>query len=108
MALVVFLPSEDEAVGFVKDIRSSNINPEFIEYFDPNAVDLLRRKQQENPGSLPVPSFPSEAKALVFLEMAYTDDNLDQTAPLTDDLMKGCRLFDNHHFAQSLQFVPIG
>jgi len=78
MALVVFLPSEDEAVGFVKDIRSSNINPEFIEYFDPNAVDLLRRKQQENPGSLPVPSFPSEAKVLVFLEMAYTEDNLEQ------------------------------
>ena len=55
MALVVFLPSEDEAISFVEDIRNSSLNPEFIEYFDSNAVNLLRNKQKENPESLPVP-----------------------------------------------------
>ncbi|MFQ5979352.1 MAG: FAD-binding oxidoreductase [Candidatus Heimdallarchaeota archaeon] len=78
MALVIFLPSEEEAVGFVEDIRSSNVAPEFIEYFDPNAVELLRKKHQENPGSLPVPSFPPEANAFIFLEVAYTEDSLEE------------------------------
>lgn len=78
MALVIFLPSEEEAVGFVEDIRFSSIAPQFIEYFDPNAVDLLRNKHQENPGSLPVPSLPPEAKVFIFLEVAYSEENMEE------------------------------
>ncbi|MFX0115704.1 MAG: FAD-binding oxidoreductase [Candidatus Hodarchaeota archaeon] len=78
MALVIFLSSEESAVGFVEDIRSSHIHPEFIEYFDPNAVDLLKQKQESNPGSLPVPSIPPDAKAFIFLEVAYTEENLEE------------------------------
>ncbi len=78
MALVVFFPSEKEAIGFVEAIRSSNVDPDLLEYFDPNAVELLRQKQQDNPGSLSVPTFPPEGRAFIFLEIAYTEEALEQ------------------------------
>lgn len=78
MALVIFFSGEKEAIGFVEDIRSSSVDPDLLEYFDPNAVELLRHKQQDNPGSLSVPTFPPEGKAFIFLEIAYTEEALEQ------------------------------
>lgn len=78
LIVMAFLPSEDAAIDFVEDIRAddSPIKPEAIEYFDSNAVTILRTLRNE--GTIQIPSFPDNAQAIVYLEIAYSEEEEEQ------------------------------
>ncbi|MFB0563564.1 MAG: FAD-binding oxidoreductase [Candidatus Lokiarchaeia archaeon] len=85
LTIMAFLPSEDAAIGFVEDIRAdaSPIKPDAIEYLDPNAVTMLRTLKNE--GTIQIPSFPDNARAIIYLEVSYSDEEEEQMYNALDD-----------------------
>lgn len=67
-SVLVFFPSDDDALAAVKDIRSDDvIDPEFIEYLDHGSIALIRRVLKDDPGLLRVPDLPESCvSALLF------------------------------------------
>ncbi|MFP4171209.1 MAG: FAD-binding oxidoreductase [Methanomassiliicoccales archaeon] len=75
---VLFFPGEEEALHFVRELRSSELRPEFIEYMDGNSLALLRRWQERSPEWLDVPLVPQAGGAVLF-DLPFQD--------LRDDLL---------------------
>ncbi|MGQ9722563.1 MAG: FAD-binding oxidoreductase [Candidatus Jordarchaeum sp.] len=88
LSITAFLPSEGAAIEFVEDIRTdaSPIKPEAIEYFDSNAVALLRSLINE--GTIQIPSFPDDTQAIIYLEIAYSDEDEEQMYIALEDFFQ--------------------
>ncbi len=78
MTVMAFFPSEENAVDFVYEMREPNspVPPEFIEYFGPYALDMIRQKASDT--GIKVPALTEETKAVVFFEFAYTEEELEE------------------------------
>jgi len=73
--ITAFLPSEDDALGFVQDARDAEeLRLLAIEYIGPNALDLLRQKRSEEGASSGVPPLSEEARCAVYLEVEFEGD----------------------------------
>lgn len=81
-ALTAFLPSEAAALDFVRRLRSAG-SPAALEFFDLNALNLLRR----NP-DLPQP--PPAAHTAVYAEFHGTESETDSGVSAAADLMSAC------------------
>jgi len=72
ISVVQFLPSDEAALDFVLGLRGrQGIAPEFIEFYDANALALLRAKQIDNPKFIDMPPIPEDAGAAIFYDIAF-------------------------------------
>ena len=69
LSILMFFPGDDEALGFVNDLRlSESLRPDLIEFFDVAALDLIRDVKYKG-GLKRLPSPPSYAGAAVFFDI---------------------------------------
>ncbi|MFO7836800.1 MAG: FAD-binding oxidoreductase [Candidatus Thorarchaeota archaeon] len=87
MTVMAFFPSEENAVDFVYDLREPNspVPPEFIEYFGPYALDMIREKAGD--AGIKVPALTEETKAVVFFEFAYTEEELEERVMALEEIL---------------------
>lgn len=72
VSVVQFLPSDEAALDFVIALRQeAAVRPEFIEFYDTNALALLRAKQIDNPKFIDMPPIPEGAGAAIFYDIAF-------------------------------------
>ncbi|MHA1191064.1 MAG: FAD-binding oxidoreductase [Promethearchaeota archaeon] len=106
---VLFFNSEDDALDFVIKIRNNQtINPEFIEYFSGESLDLLRNVQSKNPTLINMPQIPFKARSAIFFDLPYSEENLITYFEKIDKMAKQCNTtletswsgYDNREFAR--------
>ncbi|MHA1771061.1 MAG: FAD-binding oxidoreductase [Candidatus Thorarchaeota archaeon] len=87
MTVMAFFPSEDDAVGFVYDIRAkdSPIQMEFLEYFGPNALKIIREKASS--AGITVPALSDSTHAIVFFEFAYTEADMEDKVMALEEVL---------------------
>ena len=78
MTVMAFFPSEDDAVNFVYVIRSpeSVVKMDFMEYFGPNAIQMIKDKASS--AGITVPAMKDDTKAIVFFEFSYTEEQMEE------------------------------
>jgi D-lactate dehydrogenase (cytochrome) len=89
MTVMAFFPSINDAVNFVYDVRApdSPIKMDFLEYFGPNAIDMIKEKASS--AGIKVPSLKDDTKAIVFFEFSFTPENMEEMVMgLEEILMK--------------------
>jgi len=77
-ALTAFFPAEAGALAFVRFLRGDGdcarlIAPVAIEFFDADALDLLRRAQRETPAFSRLPTLPATCAAAIYVELHGKD-----------------------------------
>ncbi len=94
MTVMAFFPSEGDAVNFVYDIRAADtpVELDFIEYFGPNALEMIKEKAASS--GITVPALTDATKAVVFFEFCYTEENME-------DKVMGLELVLNKHNSSS-------
>ncbi len=77
MTVMAFFPSEEDAISFVYDIRAPDtpVPMNFLEYFDPNAIKMIKEKAASS--GIRVPAMSPDTKAIVFFEFSYTDETME-------------------------------
>jgi D-lactate dehydrogenase (cytochrome) len=89
MTVMAFFPSIDDAVNFVYDVRApeSPIKMDFMEYFGPHAIDMIKEKASD--AGIKVPALKDDTKAIVFFEFSFTEENMEEMVMgLEEILMK--------------------
>ena len=88
LGLTAFLPSEEAALQFVRALRgddgetSGSIRPVAIEYFDNDALELLRRMKAENPAFESIPALQPHFHTAVYAEFHGDDEEMAEEAML--------------------------
>lgn len=78
LSMVQFVHSDDEAVQLTDRLRKEcGLKLDFLEFYSANALDLLRKVQQEAPSSVGMPFLPEGKVSAVFFELSY-DAHSDQ------------------------------
>jgi len=67
-AVMAFFPQEDDAVRFVREIRSSGLKPAAIEFHDSCALDLIRNHIAANPVGNQLPTPPAGTNTAIYVE----------------------------------------
>ncbi len=89
MTVMAFFPSIDDAVNFVYDVRATDspIKMDFMEYFGPNAIDMI--KERASSAGIKVPALKDDTRAIVFFEFTFTPENMEEMVMgLEEILMK--------------------
>jgi D-lactate dehydrogenase (cytochrome) len=78
MTVMAFFPSEADAVNFVYDIRSADspVKMDFLEYFGPNAIKMIREKASS--AGIKVPAMSESTHAIVFFEFSYSEEKMEE------------------------------
>ncbi len=78
MTVMAFFPSEEDAVDFVYEVRAPDtpVPMGFLEYFGPNALNMIREKASS--AGLTVPAMTDETQAIVFFEFSYTEEQMEE------------------------------
>jgi D-lactate dehydrogenase (cytochrome) len=87
MTVMAFFPREDDAVNFVYDIRDpqSPIRMDFLEYFDPYAIKMIKEKASS--AGITVPAMRPDTKAIVFFEFSYTEDKMEEMVMALEEIL---------------------
>ncbi len=110
---ILFFNSEEEAISFSELIRENKIiSPEFIEFFSFEALNLLKKVQNEDPSSISMPQIPIYAKSAIFFDLPYSEDNLDKifseinsiAEKYKTNLSEGWSGYENQDFARFKHF----
>jgi D-lactate dehydrogenase (cytochrome) len=78
MTVMAFFPSIDDAVNFVYDVRApdSPIKMDFLEYFGPNDIDMIKEKASD--AGIKVPAMKDDTRAIIFFEFSFTPENMEE------------------------------
>jgi len=87
MSLVPFFSSNEDAVSFFKRARGALPTALVFEYFDSSALDILRAKKAIARSAFAIPALPKNAKAAIFLELVYTEEEMDGICAAMDRLL---------------------
>lgn len=88
---IVFFDEDDKALNFVSLLRESqDIQPEFIEYFDRNALELLKAKQREDPKFVNMPTIFQEAVSAISFDFPYHEDTIIGNLETVKKLLEEC------------------
>lgn len=91
IANVGFFDNEPLALEFVDLLRNNeDIKPEFIEFFDVGALDLLRKSQKEDPKFVNMPPIPEKAQAAISFDLAYSEEKLEEKYKVIAKLFEEC------------------
>jgi D-lactate dehydrogenase (cytochrome) len=83
LGMTAFLPSEEAALQFVRALREGEeVAPVAIEFFDHDALDLLRRMAAEDPAFEHLPSLRSHFHTAVYTEFHCEEDEAAEEALL--------------------------
>ena len=87
MTVMAFFPSEDDAVNFVYDIREpdSKVRMDFLEYFGPNAIEMIKEKASS--AGITVPAMKDDTKAIVFFEFSYTEEQMEEIIMALEEVL---------------------
>ena len=80
MSIVQFLDSDDQAIHLAEALRKDKgTQLDFLEFYSGNALDLLRRRQMQDPRVVDMPQIPKQAGAALFFEFSFDplSDNSD-------------------------------
>ncbi|MFW9896234.1 MAG: FAD-binding oxidoreductase [Candidatus Thorarchaeota archaeon] len=113
---VLFFNSEEDSISFTEGLgKNTIISPEFIEFFSEEALELLRDVQNKDSVATKVPQIPKEAKASIFFDFLYTNENLDTkytelnkiSEKCNTDLSNGWSGYENQDLARFKHFRHI-
>jgi D-lactate dehydrogenase (cytochrome) len=87
MTVMAYFPSEDDAVNFVYDVRApeSRIEMDFLEYFGPNAIKMIKEKASS--AGIIVPAMKPDTQAIVFFEFSYTEDKMEELVMALEEVL---------------------
>ncbi|MDR0523655.1 MAG: FAD-binding oxidoreductase [Candidatus Methanoplasma sp.] len=66
---IFFFPSDADAYAFVRDLRGSSADPEFLEFLDSGSLDLIRGVRERDRGFTSMPDLPESARSAVFMDL---------------------------------------
>ena len=79
MSNVVFFKDEIDALEFVIKLRTNEkIHPEFIEFFENNALSLLRDNQKEDPKFVDMPAIDEDITTAISFDLPYSEETLSE------------------------------
>jgi D-lactate dehydrogenase (cytochrome) len=85
---VQFVHSDEEAVQLTDRLRKeSGLKLDFLEFYSANALNLLRKVQQEAPSSVGMPFLPERKVSAVFFELSYDSHGDHSSLELLEDLI---------------------
>ncbi len=91
ISIVQFFPSDDKALDFVITLRKEkSIRPEFIEFYSSHSLDLLRKKQKEDPKVVGMPPIPDYAKSAVFFDLQFNPESKDHDYSKLEEIVYRC------------------
>ncbi len=91
MSNVAFFKKESDALDFVIKLRANEmIKPEFIEFFENNALSLLRDKQKEDPKFVDMPSIAEDITTAISFDLPYSEEILSDYFSEISDMLKEC------------------
>ncbi len=86
LGLTSFLPSEEAALQFVRALRDdateASLRPAALEFFDHDALALLRRMKADHPAFASLPALPPHFHTAVYTEFHLADDDQVEAAML--------------------------
>lgn len=85
-SLTLFLPSEEAVVTLVDIARAAAVRPSAIEFFNHNALDLLRNAKATNPAFESIPVLKPHYHSALYLE--YHSDDADEIEEAVMELME--------------------
>ncbi|MEM2142545.1 MAG: FAD-binding oxidoreductase [Candidatus Thorarchaeota archaeon] len=87
MTVMAFFPTEDDAVEFVVDARrqDSPIVMNFLEYFDSNAIRMIREKAGS--AGIKVPALRDDTNAIVFFEFSYEEEEMEEKVMALEEML---------------------
>jgi D-lactate dehydrogenase (cytochrome) len=87
MTVMAFFSSEDDAVNFVYDVRApgSRIEMDFLEYFGPNAIKMIKEKASS--AGITVPAMKPDTQAIIFFEFSYTEDKMEELVMALEEVL---------------------
>jgi len=89
--IMTFFGGEDDAISFVKKVRSRDKKPIAIEFFDHNSLDLLRAAKKEGSSFGHLPEIPEAWHTAVYIEYQGRDEGyLEDAIEDMIDLMRQC------------------
>jgi D-lactate dehydrogenase (cytochrome) len=97
--MMAFLPDDAAAVGFVRAVRGEKTGaapaaenrPAAIEFFNADALDLLRNLQREDPAFASLPKAPEGNLDAVYVEYhAGTEDEAERVVTAASEIMAQC------------------
>jgi len=91
ISIVQFLSSDDKAIDFVITLRKEkSIRPEFIEFYSSHSLELLRKKQKEDPKVVGMPPIPDYAKSAVFFDLQFNPESKDHDYSKLEEIVYEC------------------
>ena len=78
--VMVFLPSEEAAVRFVKELRSGGTSPAAIEFLDCRSLELIRQSRKAFEQYQMAPEIPPEWHTAVYVEYHGPDEDAVESA----------------------------
>jgi len=91
ISIVQFFLSDDKAIDFVITLRKEkSIRPEFIEFYSSHSLDLLRKKQKDDPKVVGMPPIPDYAKSAVFFDLQFNPESKDHDYSKLEEIVYRC------------------
>ncbi|MFW9935576.1 MAG: FAD-binding oxidoreductase [Candidatus Thorarchaeota archaeon] len=89
LTIFAFFPTEKAALAFVRDIRSESslVQPTLVEYFDSNAVQMLRDARIKGLAGVTVPPQVEKAEAIIFFEIPFVEAEMESTFMAAQELL---------------------
>ena len=84
LSCIMFMPDDGSALRLIRDIKHSDVSPEFLEYFDTGSVDLIRGSCGSDPTLLRP---PDGKRSAVFVDLAM-DGSLDGSLESVSGMME--------------------
>jgi len=87
MTVMAFFPTETDAVEFVYDARTpdSKVKMDFLEYFGPTAVKMIREKA--GAAGIRVPALTDKTQAIVFFEFPYSEEEMEEKVTALEEML---------------------
>jgi D-lactate dehydrogenase (cytochrome) len=88
LGVLAVVDDEEKALALVENARTREaIEFEAIEYFDHDALSLLKQKKEEDGSGSHIPEIPSWDGAAVYLEIAGTEDETEEACVPLEELL---------------------
>ena len=91
LSVVQFLQSDTQALDFVEALRKdARVRPDFIEFYGPGALDLLRKRQADDPKAVGMPVLPGPGTSAVFFEVSFDPGAQDPGVGVLETIAARC------------------
>ena len=89
LSVVQFFRSVDESLDFVKKLKKSSLQPDFIEFIGSSGLELIRNRMNSDCVSLDIPKLDENFAAAVFFDIAFDRNDLPEIAKKAAEITCG-------------------